>query len=373
MKIVLINCYPNLEHSRTEPIRKYLNENGYDVTMITSNYDHFMKQELLIKEDKVLQINVPKYKKNISINRLYSHYVFVNKTIKELEKIKPDIIYAKIPPNYLVYSLYKFKKRNNIKLIYDVYDLWPESFPIKCSLIKPFFYLWKKMRNDYLELSDYIIYECNLYKQIIHIENSETLYLSQKDFTNFKLKDIKCRPLKLCYLGNISHLVDIDQIIKFLKILSEKIPISLEIIGDGENKNTFYNRLKEINCKVNFHGIPFDENEKLKIMENCHFGLNIMIETSLVGLSNKSVEYFKCGLGVINNIKYDTEHLVNDYSAGFNITYENVEVVAEEISRMSTTDLMTMKKNSRRVFLDNFDESVAIKKIEKIFKKVLYI
>ena len=78
-----------------------------------------------------------------------------------VEKIQPDVLYVLFPPNSLAYVSGKYKEAHpNTKLILDVIDLWPETFPVK--YIKRYFpfSLWKNIRNTSLKIADIVFSEC---------------------------------------------------------------------------------------------------------------------------------------------------------------------------------------------------------------------
>jgi hypothetical protein len=72
-----------------------------------------------------------RYHKNLSIKRLASHYKFSKDAFNIVKKIEPNILYVLLPPNSLAKysSIYK-NTHNEVKLIFDIIDLWPETMPI---------------------------------------------------------------------------------------------------------------------------------------------------------------------------------------------------------------------------------------------------
>src|SRR5690606_160968 len=76
------------------------------------------------------------YKSNISVKRLYSHYRFGKDLVKELEKHeKPDVILSAFPPVSLNYELAAWAKKNDIPVIMDIIDPWPEGFGSALKLV----------------------------------------------------------------------------------------------------------------------------------------------------------------------------------------------------------------------------------------------
>lgn len=84
--------------------------------------------------------------------------------------------------------------------------------------------------------------------------------------------------------------------------LNNKIKVTFNIIGDGEKKKDLVEKLILSNVSFNDYGIIFDELKKKDIISQCDFGLNFMKSSTKVGLTMKSIEYFRYGLPIINNI-----------------------------------------------------------------------
>ena len=54
-------------------------------------------------------------------------------------------------------------------------------------------------------------------------------------------------------------------------------------------------------------------------MSRCHFGFNLMKPDVCVGLTMKSVDYFRHDLPILNNIPADTAELVDREQVGLNV------------------------------------------------------
>ena len=97
----------------------------------------------------------------------------------------------------------------------------------------------------------------------------------------------------------------------------------------------------------------YDDVEKEKLLLTCHFGLNIMKPQVCVGVTLKSLEYFSCGLPVINSIPRDTENFVNEYQAGFNVS-NGIVNIGKMINDITSEKLYQMKTNTLKMFKENF-------------------
>lgn len=383
-KAVLVSCF-NYYDDRIKHIENYLIENNYDVMYIYSDFNHIKKskQENISSNKNHTKINVPTYTKNISLNRIYSHYVFSKKVYGKLNEIDPDLIYCIVPPNFLSYFMSKFKKRENkTKLIFDIYDLWPETFPISKFkkiiniILKP----WGLLRDLNIKSADLIITECNYYQELLNLDNKkqtniETLYLMKSesaDNTNKAIIKQKDNLLKIAYLGSINNIVDINKILLILKEINSKRPVELHLIGSGESKERLLKSLEINSINLIDYGNVYNFSDKQKILSQCDFGLNIMKESVAVGLTMKSIEYFQFGLPIINNIKGDTTNFVNKAKVGINVSDENIHEIAMEIAKMNLNEIQNYSVNAKKLFLTTFSEKAFYDNLERIFLRHIW-
>src|SRR5690606_31858517 len=151
---------------------------------------------------------------NLSMQRLISHHLFAKRVFEKIEEISPDLIYVMFPPNSLVKFVADYRRKKEVKLIFDIYDLWPESFPIskyKGVLSIPF-KIWSGLRDHNLKYADMVITECELYQEKLHNQlrglKTNVLYLT-KEKNMIVTKPILDQDLiHVCYLGSINSLID---------------------------------------------------------------------------------------------------------------------------------------------------------------------
>ena len=332
-KAIIISCFNGWYNNRLKPIIKYFEDREYQVKCFFSDFDHIKKEYIdMLDTNNCYYIHVPAYRSNVSFKRILSHLAFGNKINQIIKKEKPDLIYLLVPPNITAKYCGEYKKKYpQTKLILDIIDLWPESFPFKLLRKNIFFKVWKNMRNNAIKVSDLIFTECQYYQKLLNDElknfNSYNLSLfkdqyieDQKlvlDIINNKIN--KDKILKFAYLGSMNSILDIETITKVINFFILKgNKCELHAVGDGEKRTQFEATIRGTGCDTYFYGIIFDEKSKIKILSPCDFGLNIMKDIS-VGLTLKSIEYFSYGLPIINNIKGDTWELVNEEEIGVNV------------------------------------------------------
>lgn len=372
MNVVIVNCFETNE-PRVKLVREYFVNKGNEVTIIQSDFMHISKMKRLDKEDGFIFVESLPYYKNISIDRIKSHYKFAKDAFRIVEEIKPDVLYVIVPANSLVKfaKLYKMKNKN-VRLYFDVMDLWPETMPIGSIKKLPPFTFWKAMRDKNIRIADFIITECNLYQKVMDktLEgcNVETIYLARLEDKIQINPQINTNEVNLSYLGSINNIIDIEKIKTIINLINKIKPTTLHIIGDGEKRQLLIDEVSSTGAKVEYHGKIYDPIEKQKIFDKCQFGLNIMKDSVCVGLTMKSIDYFQHGVPIINNIQEDTANLVNKYKIGINITNFNINEVANKIADYNKEEIIQMKNNTHKVFNQLFSYEAFIEKLDEVME-----
>ena len=302
------------------------------------------------------------YKRNISFSRILSHIIFALKIKGIIKEEKPDLIYVTIPPNAAAYSVIKIAgKSKKTKVIIDIVDIWPETLPIPI-VFKRYFnffvgWFWKYLRNYALKRADYIVCQSNYFKQKLNLEgdNIQVVHLAKIiKYYEEPIADVAFgKVIKIAYLGSMNTITDFDTLLKISKKLgSEHMEIIL--IGDGERKDWLLSALKESNIKYTYFGKIFEEGKKKEILSKCDFGFNGYKSNTEVALSYKSIDYLSYGLPLINSAKNDTWDFVEKYKIGFNYNENAVDQLIKKLKILNNGELVRMKKNAYRCFLENF-------------------
>lgn len=369
MKVAIV-CAFDTYFDRVKLLKKYYQGRGLDVIVITSNFSH-RKKEYYVNSEADIIVKVKSYQKNLSFSRLFSHYEFSIKSEKEIEKVKPDYIHALIPCNSLVRELVKYKKRNSVKLIFDIIDLWPETIPVSFFKQVPPFKIWKNMRDKYLDEGDIVFTECNLFQEILHKVYDPkyvTLYWSKME-KPIKSKYKKTDGFKFCYLGSINNIIDIKLIIKFLAICNKQKKTTLHIIGNGEAKKLFVSQAISVGVQVIDHKEVYSQQEKQLIFDQCDYGFNVMKQNVVVGLTMKSLDYMCGGLPILNTIQGDTKQICNNQNIGFNINYDNLEHIVSLLHNEQEYQLLEKRNTIKKLYLSTFTSEVFFSVLDEALMK----
>lgn len=378
-KALLISCFDWYDR-RLSPIEELL-KNEYDVTILLSDYDHVKKRKIQKQNQNCTYIHVYPYKRNISLGRIFSHIQFGQKVNSYIRKMQPDFIYLLVPPNNTAYYCTKYKKKvPQINYILDIIDLWPESMPIGRTENSFFGEKWKDYRDTSLRYADAIFTECDLYKQILgkvlsgklvatnylfKNQTEEERQLVRKKISEKENKQIaKSDKIVLGYVGSINSILDINKIEQIIVVLKKAgFDIECRIIGDGDHREQFLTMLRAVS-KVEYFGALFDEKEKIDILSECDFGLNVMKENVSVGLTIKSIDYLSYGLPLINNIHGDTWNFVEKNPIGINVS-DNLKELVDEIKTNSFSG-----KAIYSFYEENFTREKFQDKVELILESV---
>ena len=345
---------------------KFVNDyvkKGYDVIYVTSDFDHMTKKRYCFNEYKnSKQLHVISYKKNLSISRILSHLMFSYKTFYMLLACKPELVYVEVPNNSLVKSSAKYKKINNAEIIVDVFDMWPESMPVKTKnmIVNWGFDIWRNFRNKNLKFADQIWIECDYYRELLSAQKinlpMETKYLTLENAETSIETKVSEDEIDLCYLGSINNIIDISLIEKIVSELAKNKRTRIHIIGDGERKDEFLDILKKNSIEIIDHGKVYEIDKLQEIFDQCWFGINVLREDLAIGITMKSISYFRGGLPIINTVQGDTSRFVEECNIGINVDRHDVKSCVLRILNITKDDLACMKNNTRNLFEQKFAE-----------------
>ncbi len=333
---------------RFKYITEFFNQNGFDASYIISDYSHYEKKHKEQSYPNVIHIHVPEYKKNMSVSRLLSHHAFANEVYKKLNEMNPDVVYCMFPPNMLVKRCAQYKKKHpNVKLVFDCYDSWPESMPVKSPLLKLPFYFWRRLRDKYLEVADKTIAVSEEGKQWLSKTHPNldisVLYPRLEERPEiFYCSDVT-DSIKFCYLGNINYITDIELMISLLGEIAKEKKVIVHHIGGGQNLSVLIGRLEDVGVELISYGPIFDIEKKEKIFSLCNMGLNLPRKEIKSSMSLKSIEYMRAGLPFINSGIGDNWNIVEKEGIGLNCT-DDVKSVAQTIICLRKDDLFEMHK-----------------------------
>ncbi len=357
-----------------------------DVELVTTDFSHSNKEKREVTEtgvlNKVTMISEPRYKKNVSIKRFYSHYIMGRNLKKYLAKRKkPDVIYCGVPSLDAAKSAAEYANKNDVRFIIDIQDLWPEAFKLVFNLpiISDIIFFPMKKTADYIYGSaDEIIAVSKTYADRAvaankKCKNGYPIYIGTNldDFDSLVIKNkISNKPddeLWLAYIGTLGHSYDLPCVIDALSILKSKeiLNIKFIIMGDGPLKSEFerYAQEKDIYCE--FAG-RLDYDKMVGILFCCDIAVNPISHGAAQSIINKHGDYAAAGLPVINTQEcLEYRKLVEEYNMGLNCDNNNPDDLANKLLMLYNDEKLrkVMGQNSRRMAEEKFDRKETYKQI----------
>ena len=395
MDVLLISNYWHFEHekfsSRYLTIANMACDEKIDVEVVTSSFYHATKKQRN-RDDKFDEykfkttlIYEPGYKKNIDLKRIISHYHFSKNVLKYLEnRKKPDVIYLFVPPLGLAENIVEYANKNDIKVIIDVLDLWPEAFnmvlPLPKILSKLLFPLKCKANKVYAN-ADGVVAVSDTYLQKVLNKSKKcneglSIYIGAEGeiFDEFAKKQIYEKPddeIWIAYIGMLGTSYDLCCIMDAISLLEDDIKekVVFQIMGDGPQRKDFEKYASEKGIKCIFSGkMPYDKMVKKLCL--CNIAVNPIKSSSASSIINKVADYAAAGLPVINTQKsIEYRRLVDNYNIGFNTETSDPHEIKKYIEQLAIDEEMRKKMgdNNRILFEEKFDRKKSYYEIiEKI-------
>lgn len=353
------------------------------VELVTSDFCHDTKSRKKVNLEaypfKITLAHEDGYPTNVCPQRLISHRFFGSR-VRELlfhRAKKPDVVYCGVPSLSCANAAVEFCRENNIRLVLDIQDIWPEAFqlgfnvPVLSNLV---YAPLKVMANKIYGAADAIIAVSDTYaKRAMRVndkcEEATVVYLGtdKQMFDSYKasnilpcLKKSSKDTIKIVYIGNLEDDCDLQTVIDAIADTKSFINAELLIIGDGPMKSSLESRAleKEIVCTF-VSGLDYPQ-----MMENiakCDIAVNPAKHGSLENAANRVWDYAMTGLPIVNmQESEETTNLIAMYSAGINCSCENVDDVAKALKELATDEDLrkTMSIGSLRLGEENIDGEI---------------
>lgn len=398
MNIVIIANFTRLldgeREGRFSYLMEVLAERGHSVELVITDFYHSTKkkrpsprQELY--KTKITQCHEPGYKKNVSIGRLFSHWVWGRNVYKYLKTMaKPDVVYCAVPSITAAKLAAKYCQQNGVRFVTDVQDLWPEAFcmSIHNKLLQKLFLPMEYSVNKAYALADLAVAVSDTYvnrtlsvnkKQAkgvsVFLGNDGALFDSER---GKYVVERNGDELLLCYIGGLKDSYDIPCVIDAMALVEAdkqfNPKVRFVVIGDGPFRPRFeqYAQEKQINCTF-LGGKPYTEMASL--LSSCDMCINPIVKGSAASIINKVGDYALSCLPVINTQESpEYRALIEEYQCGINCECGSAEQVAQAIKDLATDNELRnqMGENSRRLAKEKFDRRNTYCKIIEAIEKL---
>jgi glycosyltransferase involved in cell wall biosynthesis len=356
---------------------------GHNVIWWTSSFDHSQKK-LRTYGDKfysdgksqILLLNSCSYNKNISLRRIANHLKLAKDFKNRITNQEvPDVIICSFPIIELSTIAVEYANKNNIPIITDVRDLWPDIFLdfvpkwsqffikiILHNMYKNTEYVFKNstsisaVSEGYLDwglnkagrkrTDNDIILPLGYPEQKIDIDND-----CKK---NKHLHALGVDPSKtiLLFIGSFGKTYDLTTVIDAAKYYDEKNDnLQFVFCGDGEKYNQWANEAQGIS-NIIFTG--WLDSCGIKYLLNISsIGLAAYVKGAPQGLPNKIFEYMSVGLPILSSLDGETRKLLAQEEIG--LTYDPLikNDLIKKIAMLSNKENYHILRKNSKVLFDN--------------------
>lgn len=361
----------------------------HDVELITSGFDHITKKQRTPCDydlkSKITLLAEPSYPRNVCLQRFASHAAFGQQVKRYLANRKePDVIYCAIPSLDCAYFAAQYAKKNQVKFIIDVQDLWPEAFkivfpvPYVSDLI---FYPMKRKADFIYGCADTIVGVSQTYCNRAKSANKKDadcvpVFLGTKlDQFDEYARENKCPRnddrFVMGYCGTLGHSYDLKCVMDAMIRLCRRgyTNVSFWVMGDGPLKSSFEQYAKDNNLDVVFFGrLPYEK--MCGRLASCDVCVNPITKGAAQSIINKHGDYAACALPVISTQETAEYHeLIRKYNCGINCECANPDAVADAVADLIHHDekRAAMGVQSRKMAESLFDRSHSYEKIYQLF------
>lgn len=316
-------------------------------------------------------------------NRFERIFFLTRKAYKIALKQKADI-YHFHDPELLPWAI-KLKKETRAKIIYDVHEDIPKQisskFWIPKILRKPIISIFNFYEKRKAKVFNYIIVaapdiEKNFKKygvnNIITITNYPIVdYFKQ--IANNKQQITNNRKIKLIYVGGLTRIRGIKEIIESIGFIKER-QIKLILIGKFD-EDDFENEVKNVQKwkNVDFKGwLP--QKEAYQEMQNSDIGIICLLPEPnyIKAIPNKMFEYMAAGIPVIASNFPLWKKIIEGNKCGICVNPLNPKEIAKAVEYLieHPEEARKMGKNGRKAVLEKYNWENESKKLLDIYRQL---
>jgi len=372
---------------------------SHSVVHFTSTFRHTSKKQRFSESTTldegagytVEYIRSKGYKKNISIERFSAHTDFAERLIKSFEgRQKPDVIFVSMPPLSSAERVVVWGKTNDVPVITDIIDPWPDSFikdipsflkPAARLVIRPFYRTLRNIlenstavtsiSNGYLEWAQK---NCKSIQRMACFYPALDLETIQKSIQKYQKEEQANKDvLRVIYVGSLGSSYDLPTIVEAAKVMHEKHPGRTEFVvaGSGPQKalvEEYADKLRNLS----YLGWISDE-ELMRQYALSDVGLIQHKNNLTQTITYKLFSYLSAGLPILNSLQSEMAVIIRDNEVGFNNNNGDVDGLVQNIERfMEDRELLSRyKDNALALTREKGDSTAVYGKMLELFADVV--
>lgn len=366
-----------------------LQKMGHHVTWWTSTFNHTQKSFHELKDTeyqlnlnyKIKLIHSRGYARNISFARIQHNQIMARRFLKLTQsEEKPDLILASMPTIELAYAATQYGKENNIPVIVDLRDMWPdimvEIFPkllqpfarialsrlyrmmqLTCqnatalSAITPEFLDWglcyaKRKKNTPLDAVFPHGY--------LQAPPSNAALESANDFWDGRGITKDSSAFIITFVGSMSRSHQLEDVIEVVMSLNKNVKL---VIAGTLGKLPLYKKIAGNHKNIIFPGW-LNRAQVWSLLQRSSVGIAPYIPRKdfMASIPNKAIEYMAAGLPILTCLPGVLHTLIRNHNVGLYYPSGDKETLAKniEILRSNPELLKTLSNNGKNLFQEKY-------------------
>ena len=377
-----------------------LKKEGYSVTLLTADFNHYAKATRDISDfynknpnyKDILFIHVLPYKKNISLKRILSEKKWSNNVAKWIKNNieNYDVVYGEMPDSDTNIKVRKICNKYDKKFIIDIRDLRPEAFHvlIKNNLLYNIltFPIKIKANRAYACADEFVAVSKTYLERGLKANNRSknplVVYLGgtyDRFFNGVKQYrdsiEKKDNEFWVIYAGTLGSSYDLITLLEAAKILKNdcKYNIKFKILGQGPEREKLEKyAIKHGLSNVEFLG--FVSYEKMAAyLSKSDITINAVKRTASQSIINKVADYLIAGIPMLNSCtSIEQVDMIDEYKVGLNYLPEDFNDLAKKIIYLyQNSDIREeYGKNAKELALEKFDRAKTHYEILELIDKI---
>lgn len=406
MNIWLVNPFDALPGEQRRVGRyaffaQMLAEAGHEVTWWTSDFFHFAKSyrdstawaAYLPDGLTVRMAPASAYYRNVSVRRLYSHYVWSRSFYRAAStaEVQPKVIIASSPPLSGADQAIRLANQFGARVIIDVQDLWPEAFRLAFPAsvrwaAQPLLWPLTRLADANYRRADGLTATCQaLLDRALAVDPHKGLTrvipLGVDVQVYERAVQAKDNPWQkpshefwVVFIGTIGTTYDVGTILETAHTLGEEQPsIKFIVAGRGPLLERSQDRARELGLS----NLVFVEHMALEdlaqLLVQADVGLNAYAHGAVDGMPNKFFDYVAAGLPVINSMGGELEFLIREEDLGLPYEAGRVESLRDAILALyeAPERRSAMGARGRQLCRERYDRRVAYTAMLELLEEVI--
>lgn len=392
-KILVICQYYKPEPFRIADICEEMVHRGHEVQVVTGYpnypegilYDGYGKGKHIDEVINGVKIHrcftVPRQRG--AVKRLINYYSYVVSSTKYVlskdciaSDGKPyDVVFCnQLSPVMMAEAAIAYKKKCKVPIVMYCLDIWPESLVAggitrESKIYKYFYYVSRKI---YRQMDKILITSrmfSNYLRDEFNIKEEKIEYLPQ--YAEGIFEQIPTREedgmFNFMFAGNIGAIQSVETVINAAEMLKDE-PVKFHIVGGGTDLERLQKLGKDLKNVVFYGRRPLEEMPEFYAKSDAMLVTLAADPVLSLTLPGKVQSYMAVGKPIIGAINGETKVVIEDAECGFCGKADDAVELAENIKKfIRSEDRVTMGRNARKYYEENFEEKLFMDKLEKKF------